>query len=60
MPMPAQTAPVRAVGPVRCDRAAAMTAVTGIGHGAATPAPRAGQQRRGDRQGDTDTEGLAG
>ena len=38
IPSPAQTAPVTARGWVRWDLAAATTAASGIGHGAATPA----------------------
>jgi hypothetical protein len=40
MPIPAQTAPVSALGSVCRDLPAAMIAVRGIGHGAATPAPQ--------------------
>jgi len=58
-PIPAQTAPVSALGPARCDRAAAMTAARGIGHGAATPAPQPASSPRGNRQRDADATGLA-
>ena len=39
MPVPAPAAPVSARGGVRWDIAAALTAATGIGQGAATPDP---------------------
>ncbi len=60
MPIPAQTAPVSALGPARCDLAAAMTAATGIGHGAATPAPQPASSPAGTDSGTLMPQGWPG
>ena len=59
-PIPAQTAPGRTLSSRRCAVAAAMTDATGIGQGAATPAPPSDKQPRRHRQWDAHAEGLAG
>ena len=57
---PAQTAPVSACGRVRWDRAAAMTAVAGIGQGAATPAPQPTSSPAGTDRGTLMPQGWPG
>jgi hypothetical protein len=51
VPTAAQTAPAATLGPVLWACAAAMAAVTGIGHGAATPTGRTAASRLRDTSG---------
>jgi hypothetical protein len=59
-PTPAQMAPASALEAVRRARAAAMTAATGIGHGAATPAPQPASSPAGTDTGTLMPKGWPG
>lgn len=60
MPIPAQTAPANEPEAARLARAAAMSAVTGIGHGAATPAPQPASNPAGTDSGTPMPKGWPG
>lgn len=59
-PIPAQTAPGRTLSSRRCAVAAAMTDATGIGHGAATPAPHPTSNPAGTDNGTLTPRGWPG
>ena len=59
-PIPAQVAPATGLGAVRWARAATMSAVTGIGHGAATPAPQPASNPAGTDSGTLTPNGRPG